>query len=313
MKTSDFHQWLEAAQELTPSQIDQLYSWIGSQKQVSTLMSELRNRVDSCPHCEHNQIQRWGNAHGLPRYRCRQCCKTFNALTGTPLAGLRHREHWLTYTQALIDGVSIRKTADQCGIHKDTSFRWRHRFLSAISAIEPTHLSGIVEADETYFLESHKGERHLSRKPRHRGGKASKRGLSKEQIPVLVVRDRSGVTLDAVLTKADTESIRNVLEPVLDPDAVLCTDANPIYHAFTAPAHIEHRILNLSAGCRVIDHAYHIQNVNAYDSRLKGWMARFRGVATKYLPNYLGWRRALDKLRTDEMSPSRMLMQVVAP
>ena len=27
------------------------------------------------------------------------------------------------------------------------------------------------------------------------------------------------------------------------------------------------------------------QNVNAYDSRLKGWMARFIGVATKYLPN----------------------------
>lgn len=33
----------------------------------------------------------------------------------------------------------------------------------------------------------------------------------------------------------------------------------------------------------------HINNVNAYDSRLKGWMFRFKGVATKYLDSYLGW------------------------
>ena len=32
---------------------------------------------------------------------------------------------------------------------------------------------------------------------------------------------------------------------------------------------------------------YHLQNVNAYDSRLKNWMGRFHGVATKYLENYL--------------------------
>ena len=31
----------------------------------------------------------------------------------------------------------------------------------------------------------------------------------------------------------------------------------------------------------------HIDNVNAYHSRLKQWLARFNGVATKNLPNYL--------------------------
>ena len=40
---------------------------------------------------------------------------------------------------------------------------------------------------------------------------------------------------------------------------------------------------------------YHIQNVNAYDSRLKLWMKRFHGVATQYLENYLGWRRWLER------------------
>lgn len=34
---------------------------------------------------------------------------------------------------------------------------------------------------------------------------------------------------------------------------------------------------------------YHIQNVNGLHSRLKQWINRFKGVATKYLDNYLAW------------------------
>jgi hypothetical protein len=56
-----------------------------------------------------------------------------------------------------------------------------------------------------------------------------------------------------------------------------------------------HRPVNLSAGIRVVSGVYHIQNVNAYDSRLKQWMRRFLGVATKDLQNYLGWRRWLER------------------
>ena len=118
------------------------------------------------------------------------------------------------------------------------------------------------------------------------------------------------ITLDAVLPKADTQSINKVLGPAIDPDAILCSDANPIYRAFTRQAHIEHRPINLSAGVRVLDNVFHIQNVNAYDSRLKGWMGRFRGVATKYLPNYLGWRRCLERFGSD-LSPPVMLTQAL--
>ena len=39
---------------------------------------------------------------------------------------------------------------------------------------------------------------------------------------------------------------------------------------------------------------FHIQTVNAYHSRLKGWIQRFRGVATKYLHSYLGWFRRFE-------------------
>ena len=45
------------------------------------------------------------------------------------------------------------------------------------------------------------------------------------------------------------------------------------------------------------------QNVNAYHGRLKEWLRRFDGVATKNLPNYLGWRRTLEAAGPEITAP----------
>ena len=49
---------------------------------------------------------------------------------------------------------------------------------------------------------------------------------------------------------------------------------------------------------------WHVQNVNAYHSRLKAWVQKFRGVATLYLGNYLGWFRAHDREKAMYRNPS---------
>jgi len=38
----------------------------------------------------------------------------------------------------------------------------------------------------------------------------------------------------------------------------------------------------------------------------ESWMTRFRGVATKYLANYLGWRRLLNRFK-DQLAPEQFL------
>jgi transposase-like protein len=134
-----------------------------------------------CPHCQSMVIAKWGTANGLKRYRCKACKATFNALTGTPLAQLHKRELWQEHAQALVDGIALRKVAGRIGVHLETAFRWRHRFLKAHKTVKPKSLQGTVEADETYFLHSEKGSRKLKRPAHKRGGKATKRGLSDEQ------------------------------------------------------------------------------------------------------------------------------------
>ena len=148
-----------------------------------------------------------------------------NALTGTPLARLRMKDRWADQAQALITGESVVKAATRCGVAVTTAFRWRHRFLSAPAIDKPSQLTGIVEADETYILESFKGKRAgLSRPAHKRGGLAKTRGLSAEQIPVLIARDRTGATTDAVLAKRDRASIAAALGGIVTPKNQLCCD-----------------------------------------------------------------------------------------
>jgi len=137
-----------------------------------------------------------------------------------------------------------------------TSFRWRHRFLRA-GVADAEALSGIVEADETFFRRSFKGSRCWRkqadpppRPPKRRATPARKRGLSDEQVPVLVTRDRTGSTRAAVLADRSADAIDVAIGASLPADGVLCTDSHAAFRL-------------------VADrHAIHHEPVN---SRLKSW------------------------------------------
>ena len=157
--------------------------------------------------------------------------------------------------------------------------------------------SGIVEADETFVLQilPRAGWSDLPRPARKRGGTARASGASyQDNIPVLVARDRKGATFDAVLPQVDGASIGRALAGVVTQDNHLIGDGGRPIAAFARRAGIPfHAVLAPGKPAPQAPHL-HINNVNAYHGRLKQWLNRFNGVATKNLPNYLGWRRALE-------------------
>ena len=75
----------------------------------------------------------------------------------------------------------------------------------------------------------------------------------------------------------------------LTPNNVLVTDAWRAYKTYANEKGIEHYRIKSNDGKHVIKGLYHIQNVNGLHSRLKHWIHRFKGVASKYLDNYLAW------------------------
>lgn len=285
--------------ELTPAQSRKLIDAICERRagdETQKLIDD-RFRADlQCPHCKGRRLHRHGMARGLRRYKCLGCARTFNALTGTPLARLRKRERWLKFAEALGASETVRAAAVRTGIDKSTSFRWRHRFLKAQKGLKDQRRTGIVEVDECFVLQSRKGERRLPRKARKRGGKAEKPGLSSEQTPILIARDRYGHHLDAVLPNRSEDAVSAVLkEAVSNTDVLLCMDGDPALIAFAKKEEIEYELILASQGEHVHEKVLHIQTVNSYISRFKKWLDRFNGVATKYLSNYLGWRRMLEK------------------
>lgn len=73
------------------------------------------------------------------------------------------------------------------------------------------------------------------------------------------MRDRHRATADFILKKIDTEHIQAVLKPLVDPEAVLCTDGASVYAAFARKSGIRHEAVH-AQGPRVRG-AFHIQNV----------------------------------------------------
>ncbi|SCZ85129.1 hypothetical protein NSMM_340065 [Nitrosomonas mobilis] len=122
-----------------------------------------------------------------------------------------------------------KKQARQCGTDKNTSFHWCHRFLTLPAATKASRLQEIINADETSFPLSCKGQRHLDRPPRKRGKQIYTRGTGKDQVSVLVVRDRSGATADSILNVLDKKTIELSLElslrTVLAKDVIFCSNA----------------------------------------------------------------------------------------
>ena len=188
--------------------------------------------------------------------------------------------------------LTLRPAAKQCGISLQTSFRWRHRFLQVVEHDQAPELSGIAELDETFFRESFKGQkRNLPRPPRKRG---NDKKTECRQIPVMVARDRSKQTVDGVLENGSAQELCRHLNGRINIETVVCADASLAHEKLARTLGFTFKELVASSGVRIVEGVFHLQNVNAYHSHLKGWISGvFHGVATKYLSHYLGWRRAL--------------------
>lgn len=289
-----FSSLLRSFYQLDPIQLERAQEHLRQHLQRDLLHQALAEHGATpvvCPCCDSSHVIHWGRSRGQQRYRCKACGKTFNQLDGSALAGLHHKHKWAAYADCLSRGLSLRAAARECGINLKTAFRWRHRFLRYAMTTRASRLAGIVEADEIFVPESFKGRRHLARPARHHGGTGHGHV---PLVPVLIALDRYGRESDAVLLDKSLSQIEPTLKPLLAPGSVLCTDGNQSYSSVAEKVPgIIHKRLIAEDKHRVEDEVFHIQTLNNYVSRWRGWMQKFHGVGTEYLENYLAWFRVV--------------------
>jgi len=276
-------------------------------------VSQLLNRESSditCPHCKSKHLQKWGVRNDMQRYKCKVCKRTFNSLTGTPLSRLRKKGRWLTYAKCLKEGFSIRKAAKECGVHKNTSFRWRHRFLKNATDIKPESLNGIVEINELFFARSEKGSKNINRNPRKRAYKCKAAIPIDQRIFTIFCRDRSKNSYDNIVSSFSTKTVKPLIDKLISRDSLICSQDKEVYLKYSRLSGIKHGKLRIAKKEVVNRGIVHIQNVRLYQTKLQIWMQRFHGVATKYLNNYLSWFREIDEFDFT-ISPETILIRAM--
>ena len=119
--------------------------------------------------------------HGKKRrWCCSKCKHKFTYDSHTITSNLKiGTDVFVQICMDTLDMVPIRKTAEKPDISVQCVFNNRHKFLSLLAEIlqkEEVLMTGTIEGDETYVLESTKGSNPENRKSRHRGGHSDKRG-----------------------------------------------------------------------------------------------------------------------------------------
>ena len=156
----------------------------------------LNNRQGFCPHCGENKYVKFGFKSNSQRYKCKSCKRSFTEYSGTWMSGIHHKDKLDDYLGLVLEEKSLDKIKVALSINKKTAFDWRHKVLASLSEKDKDDFKGITESDETFFLSSEKGRPVSDRAPRKRGGSSKSRGISNDQVAVIVTQDRkSGLDL----------------------------------------------------------------------------------------------------------------------
>ncbi|MCR5748407.1 MAG: IS1595 family transposase, partial [Lachnospiraceae bacterium] len=204
---------------------------------------------------------------------------------------------WANYLRCMMDKKTLSETAEECQISVSTSFAWRHKILDALQELAgKVYLDGTVEADETFFNVSFKGNHKKStdfsmpRAAHKRGNAVHTKGLSAEKVCVPCAVNDSGVAYakPAKLGKVSSKCIKETFEGIISPEATLCTDREKAYRNFAKQKDMN--LIQTNTDDSVIEvegKSYGVQRINAYHTGLKNFIRRFHGVSTKHLGNYI--------------------------
>lgn len=242
-----------------------------------------------CPRCGSREVAPWGGFSGRRRYYCHGCHRTFSDFTGTPFAYLKRLDAWPAYRACLFLATSIRRAAKLAGIHRDTAFRWRHRFLAAIRAAEcpgrdrQPELAGAIHLGDNWLPYSEKGSRKLDRPARTSGFRGLSFQTEAAWIAIACGEERGAAAEVAGPRRPWAESFQRLLDGRTAPGSRLVGREGE-YGAAAAVARRAGFLYERRAfgpGTRDL--------VAEFWRSFMVWLERFRGVATRYLDNYLRW------------------------
>ena len=235
-----------------------------------------------CPQCNSKNCVKNGKQSGKQTYICKDCRKGFTETSTSAISGSHSPASvWKAVIYDTVQGISIDETAKNLDLTHQTVFNMRHKILHTVERavlMNPVMLEGTCEIDETYVLECEKGRKFTEehhREPR-KNGKASKAGLSEEQVCLCTSVGGDGKCVAASVNRAtpSKNEIEQVFGNRLEDDTILLADGNKSYNT-------------LKDRCTVVRTTTEdLVKINRFHNFIKERLAKYRGVATIYLNRY---------------------------
>jgi len=272
--------------------LDNLYEFLNSNRLTALDYQRIKilSTAPICPRCRCEYVTKAGVHNGRQVYKCKNCKYQFRE-TAKSLVYYSHKYYLLVdYIKCMLEGKSLRACANEVGISLPTSFRWRHKILSAIQGLEGgINFSGITEADELLMQYSEKGRRYKTLEEKEQAMK-----IVHPNVAVLVMTDREGNLLfkNTGENRVQNSQIKEELKRRVSENNLICFKPNDEFKQAVMESPSKKVIVRRKTK------GLAIYSVNVAEKKISNflvWMMRFRGVATKYLQNYLMWFVVMNK------------------
>jgi transposase-like protein len=265
-----------------------------------------KDRPLQCPRCQSHEVGSWGDYHyrsGCQRYRCRDCKRTFNDLTGTLMhQSKRALPLWILATFLLCLSCSSRRIARELGVHVRTGYRWCWWLRNAALSYEmQRQLEGTVEADDLYHTAGNKGQakqggkKALGRRARGRRKKREPgRGHDDKDRPAIIAWvSRQGAVVIHATRDFTVQTVQKAANLAVQAGSRLYTDSASSYRAVKGYVHayVNHTQKEYARG------DVHENRAECLFSLLKPYLRVFRGISKCNLPGYVGFFQFLRNFR----------------
>jgi len=278
--------------------LDNLYEFLNSNRLTALDYQRIKilTTAPICPRCKCEHVIKAGVRNGRQIYKCKYCKYQFRE-TAKSFVYYSHKYYlFMDYLKCMLEGKSLRACAREVGISLPTSFKWRHKILSAIQGLEGgISFSGIIEADELLMEYSEKGRRFKSLEEKEQAIKTVH-----PNVAVLVMTDREGNLLFKHTgdKRVQNEQIKEELKRRTSENNLICIKPNEEFTKAVSESSTKKVLV------RKQPKGLTVYSTQVAEKKIKGlhiWMSKFRGVATKYLQNYLMWFVVMNKYLKDEV------------
>jgi len=278
--------------------LDNLYQFLNENRLTALDYQRIKilSTAPICPRCRCEHVTKAGVHNGRQVYKCKRCKYQFRETAKSLVYHMHKYPLMLNYLKCMLEGKSLRVCAKEVGISLPTSFRWRHKILSAIQGLEGgISFSGITEADELLLQYSEKGRRYKSLEE-----KEEAMNTVHPNVAVLVMTDREGNLLfkHTGENRVQNSHLKEELKHRVSENNLICFKPNDEFKQAVIESQSKKILVRgKTKGLTV----YSVKIAEKKINNFLVWMTKFRGVATKYLQNYLMWFVVMNKYLKDKV------------